>query len=413
MKRIAVAMALIAGVGTLAGCSGSSPDSGSKGGTIILATGKDTTHKWQSIIDQGWNANHKVKVKLQELSDKADEQRNSMVQVFQAKNSRYDIVNMDVIWTPEFAAKGWITDLPKSDFKIDDYLPATVDSASWRGKLYAAPFTSDGGMLFYRKDLVSTPPATWDELIQDCSSIAKPKGIGCYAGQYSQYEGLTVNFDEAVRSAGGEILSDDGKTVKVDSSQAKAGLDFLVNGFKQGYIPKDAIGYQEEQSRTAFQQGQLLFLRNWPYVYGNAIADPNIKDKFAIAPLPKGPGGKGVSSLGGHNLAVSKFSKHQKDAIEFLKWMTGKDGEKPVTEEMTLAPTIASLYDDPALQAKLPYLSTLKKSIESAAPRPKTPVYNDVTQVIELNAYAALQGSKSPDQALKDMASQLKAKIKE
>ncbi len=104
-------------------------------------------------------------------------------------------------------------------------------------------------MLYYRKDLVSTPPKTWDELIADCSK-AKAAGIDCYAGQFFNYEGLTCNATEAVNTAGGEVVKEDGKTPNVDTPEAAKGLDFLVNGFKQGYIPKAAISYKETESLT-------------------------------------------------------------------------------------------------------------------------------------------------------------------
>lgn len=415
-SRLAVA-ASAALVATVVGaCSGSTPsgDSSANGGgdnargPITLATGKDTTGKLQKILDQ-WNTAHPdEKVTMFELSEKADDQRSAMVQNFQARSDRFDVVNADVIWTAEFAARGWIDPL---DGKIDTsaLLPATVETGKYNGKLYAAPFTSDGGMLYYRKDLVPNPPKTWDELISDCA-IATQHNMGCYAGQFAQYEGLTVNVSEAINSSGGDIVTNGGKDVTVDSPEAKKGLEFLVNGFKQGYIPKEAITYQEEDSRRAFQQGKLLFLRNWPYVYNLAKApgkDSVVQDKFAVAPLP-GPNGPGASTLGGHNLALSAFSKHKATAVDWIKFMESQDVQRQMLVDLSNAPVIAALYDDAQLQQQVPYLATLKQSILNAKPRPVTPVYNEVTLAVEKNSYAALQGKKSVDDALKDMASDLK-----
>lgn len=411
LRTIAVSAAAVL---ALAGCSGSSPDDDSGGGggdeargPITFATGKDTTGKLQGLLDQ-WNAEHPdEKVSLIELPEEADGQRGAMVQNFQAKSSRFDVVNADVIWTAEFAARGWIESL-EGRIDTDPLLPATVETATYGGQLYAAPYTSDGGMLYYRKDLVPSPPQTWDDLIQDCA-VAEQNDMGCYAGQFAQYEGLTVNVTEAINSAGGDIVRDDGKDVTVDSDEARSGLEFLVDGFEQGYIPKAAITYKEEEGRRAFQQGDLLFLRNWPYVYNLAQApgrDSTIQGKFAVAPLP-GPDGPGASALGGHNLALSSFSEHKDTAVEWMQFMESEEIQRQVLVDLSNAPVIAALYDDPELQKTVPYLSTLKQSIENAETRPVTPNYNEVTLAIERNAYDALQGKKSVDDALKDMADAL------
>lgn len=409
---IAASLAALAVIAS--GCSGSTPGSSGKSGSdngrgpITFATGKDTTGKLQGLLDE-WNKAHpSEKVTMVELSEKADDQRNAMVQNFQAKSSRYDVVNSDVVWVAEFAARGWIAPLD-GDIDTSGMLPATVATATYNNKLYAAPFTSDGGLLYYRKDLVPTPPKTWAELKSDCA-VAKQNKMGCYAGQFAQYEGLTVNVSEAINSAGGAIVKNSGKDVTVDSAAAKQGLDFLVNGFKQGYIPKEAITYQEEDGRRAFQQGHLLFLRNWPYMYNLAKTpgkDSIVQDKFAVAPLP-GPNGPGSSTLGGHNLALSSFSKHKKSAIDWMKFMESADIQRKLLTELSEAPVVASLYDDPQLQQQVPYLATLKQSILKAQTRPVTAAYPEVTLAIEKNAYAALQGKKSVDDALKDMAADIK-----
>jgi multiple sugar transport system substrate-binding protein len=397
----------------LAGCGGSSPGGGGSGGSgsFTFVSGKDTTGKLQTILDEWNKANPSTKVKFIELSAEADAQRNSMVQNFTAKSTAYDVLNVDVVWTAEFAARGWLQSLP-SNLGGSSLLPATVKTAQYNNKLYAAPFTSDGGMLYYRSDLVKTPPKTWAELIADCK-IAKANNMGCYAGQHAQYEGLTVNAAEAINGAGGSFLSPDGKSVAVDSPQARAGLSFLANGFKQGYIPKDAITYTEEEGRRAFQQGKLLFLRNWAYVYNLANTkgpDSKIVGKFKAAPLP-GENGIGTSSLGGHNLALSAYSTHKDAAEKFMAFMQSAKTQRELLLKLSLAPVNASLYDDQSLYKAAPFLPTLKQSILHAAPRPVTPNYNEVTLAIEKEAYAAEQGKKTVDQAITDLAADLKQAI--
>jgi multiple sugar transport system substrate-binding protein len=183
-----------------------------------------------------------------------------------------------------------------------------------------------------------------------------------------------------------------------------------VDAFKSGNIAQQAITYQEEQSRQAFENGQLLFLRNWPYVYNLAKTDGSskVKDTFGIAPLP-GKSGPGASSLGGHNVAMSVYSKHKATALDFMKFMTSAETEKFYATQGSLAPVLSNLYSDADLTAKLPYLPTLLTSIQNAVPRPVTPFYPAVTKAVEDNAYAALKGDKSVDQALSDMQSALQA----
>lgn len=420
-SRHLAAVAGIAVIGlALAGCSGSSSNGGSGGGDaaagltsrgpITYVQGKDNSNVVRPLIAK-WNAAHpSEKVTFKEQSDQADQQHDDLVQHFQAKDAGYDVVDVDVVWTAEFAAKGWLTPLT-GKMKIDTstLLPATVATATYNKTLFAAPQTSDGGLLYYRSDLIKTPPTTWSEMMADCS-IAKAKGIGCYAGQFAKYEGLTVNTAEAINGAGGSILAKDGTTPTVDTADAKKGLQNLVDAFKDGNIPPEAITYQEEQGRTAFEAGKLLFLRNWPYVYSLAKTDGSskVKTTFGIAPLP-GADGIGASTLGGHNAAISVYSKHKATAHDFLEFLESNETQKFFATQGSLAPVVASLYTDPELVKQLPYLPVLLTSIKSAVPRPVSPFYPAVTAAIQDNSYAALKGSKTVDQALKDMQAAIKA----
>ncbi len=418
-SKIAItALSLLSAATLVAGCS-SSKSGGSSGGNsrgpITFVTGKDNSGTMPFIADK-WNAAHpNEKVTIKQQSDQADQQLSDLEQHFQAKDSGYDVVTVDVVWTAEFAAKNWLVPL-KGDYNLDTgpLLPATVKAATYNGTLFAAPYASDGGLLYYRKDLVPTPPTTWDQLISDCQgkttsgTITGPKP-GCYAGQFAKYEGLTVNAAEAINAAGGVIVKDDGKTPNVNTAEAAKGLDFLVNGFKQGYIPKEALGFKETESLNAFEAGQLVFMRNWPYA--DAILsgkDSKVATKFGIAPLP-GPSGHGASSLGGHSVAISQYSKHKATAFDFLKFLESDEIQRNDLTQGTLAPVTSALYNDPALVTKFPYLPTLLASIQTAVPRPVTPFYPAVTEAIETNAYAALQGQVSTQSALNSLQSAIQS----
>jgi multiple sugar transport system substrate-binding protein len=266
-------------------------------------------------------------------------------------------------------------------------------------------------MLYYRKDILDKegkkPPTTWEELADMAKTIAPKYKMDGYSGQFFKYEGLTVNAMEAIWGAGGEALAEDGTKVVIDSPEARKGLDTLVNGFKDGWIPKEAITYKEEEGRRAFQQGKLLFLRNWPYVYSlanKAGKESAIAGKFGVAPLP------GPSALGGHNHAISKFTKNKKTAFEFIKFLTAPEQQR-LRLEKSIAPVNAELYDDPKFQKQFPYLAVLKHSIDTAKNRPITPYYNDVHLAIEEAVYPALQQQVSTDEAIKGLAGKLKEAI--
>jgi multiple sugar transport system substrate-binding protein len=415
MGRMRVQLGLIGVVAALvlAACGGPSGGGGGAQGTgaFTFVTGKDTSGWTQKLLTD-WNTAHPdQKASLIELPEAADAQRSQFVTNLQAKSDRYDVLAIDVIWTAEFAKSGWLLELDQSQFPLDKELKPAVDTAMFEGKLWAAPFRTNGGLLFYRKDILDKagkqPPKTFDELKALCP-LAQQNNMGCYAGQFAKYEGLTVNFAEAVQAAGGEIMTDNGTKVALGAPGAQ-GLSFLADGFKQGYIPKEAITYKEEEGRRAFMSGKLLFLRNWPYVYGLASEpDPanKVKGKFGVVPLP-GFTGPGSSSLGGLNLAVSAFSKKQKSATEFLKLASTEEQMKNMSMLSAEPPAWADLYNDPDMVKKFPYLPTLKEGLLAAKPRPITPYYQEVTSAIEEDAYAALQGQKAPDQAINDLTQKL------
>jgi multiple sugar transport system substrate-binding protein len=407
----AVAVALVA-----AACGGDDGGSGStagagdaKRGPITYVQGKDNSNLLAPQAER-WNAAHpNEKVTIKEQSDQADQQHDDLVQHFQAKDPSYDVVSVDVVWTAEFAAKGWLTPLKdKMALPTTGFLEPTIKAATYNKTLFAAPTSSDGAMLYYRSDLVKTPPKTIDEMWGMCS-IAKKNGMDCFAGQFAKYEGGTCNATEWMNAYGAKVVDDAGKPT-VDSPEAAAGLKALADHYKSGDIPKQAITYQEEQSRAAFQDGKLLFLRNWPYVYNLASTDKSskVKGKFAVAPLP-GLNGPGTSTLGGHMAAISAYSKNKATALDFLKFLTSPEEQKTNMEKGSLAPVIESIYTDEALVKKYPYLPVLKESIANAVSRPVTPFYPQVTQAIQDNFYAAIQGQKTPEAAVKDMQAAMAA----
>lgn len=402
-----------------AGCGVSGPSrpsgqisSAASSGPITLATVREFTGYMQPLVDK-WNAAHPTeKVNLLQLPDAADDQHAQMVTNLQAKSDRYDVLNIDVSWTAEFANAGWIIPLDRRQFPMDQFLKPAADTAVFGGKLYAVPYTTNAGLLYYRRDILAKegkrPPRTWAELRELARTIAPKYGLDGYGTQLSAYEGLTVNFAEAVQSAGGAILGEDGTKVMVDSPQARQGLNFLVQGLREGWIPKRTLTFKEEESRKEFQDGRLLFMRNWPYAYGLlARKNSKVRNRFGVALIP-GPYGPGASTLGGADLAVSAYSRHQKTAIAFIKYFTGLENEREVLTEGSFPPVWVRLYEDPALIRRFPYLPVLKRSILSARARPASPNYNQVSLTIVNDVSEALSFRKPPDAVIPQLAADLR-----
>ncbi|NEE06750.1 ABC transporter substrate-binding protein [Streptomyces sp. SID7499] len=387
---------------------------GSARGPLTLATAGDLTGYLGPLLE-GWNRTHPgEKVTLVELPDSADETQAQMVtDLRDGDRSRFDVLNIDVNWTSEFAAAGWIRPLPRDRFPLKTFLQPVVDTATYDGQLYAVPYVTNAGLLLYRKDVLTeegvAPPRTWAELERYAKTIAPKHGLDGYAGQFLPYEGLTVNAAEAVYSAGGSILGDEGERVTVDSAAARQGIGFLARGVREGWIPREALTYKEEESKQAFQDGRLLFLRNWPYAYVGASAPGSkIAGKVGAVPLP-GPDGPGTSVLGGSNLAVSAHARHPDSAARLIAYLTSERVQRQVLTRGALPPVRADLYQDPALIRRFPYLPTLRTSVLAAEPRPKSPRYDQVSLVVQAVVHDAMAGHQTPAAAMRRLARELAA----
>jgi multiple sugar transport system substrate-binding protein len=420
--RLTRVLVLVLGAALLvAGCGGSSDSSENKEtsnakkapagdiatakGKVNWCIGKDTSGAYGDAIALAKKKNPKLQVKLVELPESADEQRTQLVQRLRAKSTECDVLGMDVDWTAEFAAQGWLSDASDVVKKREsEFIPSTIASTKYQGKNWAVPYHTNAGFLYYRTDQVGkTPPTSWEEVYKNAAS----KDGLVYQG--ASYEGLTVCFAELLYSAGGKILSDDGKTVEVDSPEGKKTIEFMANGFKTGAVPKAVTTYMEQSALDAFQNNKATYMRNWPYAYA-LNKKSSIGSKFAIAPFPKFGSGQPASVLGGINLAISAYSKNPSGAAAFINYATGPEVQKanfPLTAVATSAP-----YDDPAMQSKVPFRKALKKAVEQGKARPVSPVYPQISEAIYKNVNEALQGKQQPDAALKKMKTQMESALK-
>lgn len=409
MKTPRLMTVLVATVAlAIAGCGSDDSETGGGGdakkatqakasGDVTWCIGKDTSGAFGTVVDSFNKANPKANVKLLELPEDAGEQRRLQIQRLEAESAECDVLGTDVIWTAEYAAQSWLQDV--SDFisqSGDKFIASTVDTTEYEGKNYAVPFNSNAGFIYYRKDEVSQPPDDWQALYDEAK-----KGNGVvYQG--FRYEGLTVNFLELLYSAGGTVISEDGKEATADSAEVKDVLTFMADGIKSGAVPKAVTTYKEEESRRAFESGNATFMRNWPYAYSLG-KDSKIADKFDISTFPGYNGKEGAGVLGGYNLAISAYSKNPEGSLAFIEYATDSEQQKVMATEASLPPTVTEVYDDPAVKKAMPFAAELRDAIDQAQPRPVSPVYPQISEAIFDNVYAALQGKMSPDEASSKM----------
>ncbi len=403
------ATSLIAAI-ALAGCSSdtesddtttTAASEGEEGrGPITFAMGKNDTDKIIPVIDRWNEENPDEQVTLNELAGEADAQRETLVQSLQAGNSDYDVMALDVIWTADFAANQWLAPL-EGDLEVDTsgLLESTVDSATYMGTLYALPQNTNGQLLYRNTEIVPEAPENWADLVESCT-LAEEAGVDCLTTQLKQYEGLTVNTIGFMEGWGGSVLDDDGNVI-VDSDEAKAGLQALVDAYEDGTISSASTAATEEETNLAFTAGETAYAINWPYMYTNAEDAEATAGKFQVQPLV-GQDGVGVSTLGGYNNGINVNSENKATARDFIEFVINEENQTWFADN-SFPPVLASIYDDEDLVEQYPYLPALKESLENAAPRPVSPFYPAISKAVQDNAYAAINGNVDVDQATADM----------
>jgi multiple sugar transport system substrate-binding protein len=367
-------------------------------GDVTYCTGKDTSGDLITGIEEFNKANPGLNAKLVEFPTDAQQQHDQFAQRQRAKSGDCDAFESDVVWTAEFASQKWLYDMtPYVDKRKADFIPSTLESITYDGKSWGAPRATDTGLLFYRTDQAKTAPATWQELYKTAATT-NPKGI---AYQGAAYEGLTCDFLEVAFAAGGKVLSDDGKKSEINSPENLKALQLMIDGIKTGAAPKAVTTMMEEPARLAWEAGKVSFMRNWPYAYSLSQKAPKLKGKFDVAPLPSFEGAGKAGILGGHNSVISAYAKNPGGALKLIDFLTSKERLTVNATKYSKAPTIASVYDDPAVKKAIPFAADMKAAVEQAKSRPVSPVYPQISEAIFKNVNAALSGSMSPQDALK------------
>lgn len=315
-----------------------------------------------------------------------------------------DLYQTDVIWAPQLADH-FVDMTEAAKDVLPEHFPSIIESQTVDGRLVAMPLYTDAPALFYRKDLLEKygkeVPTTWEELaataqeIQDGERAAGANDLWGYVWQGNAYEGLTCDALEWVKSfGGGQIVEADG-TISINNENAAKAIDTAASWV--GTIsPPGVLSYQEEEARGVWQTGNSVFMRNWPYAYAlSAGEDSAVKDKFDVAPLPSGGEGS-AATLGGWNVAVSKYSDNQEAAISLALFLSSAEGQKFRALESGHLPSIAALYEDAEIAEKVPLIPRWKEVFESAVPRPSAPTkgkYNEVSAKFWSAVHETLSGN--------------------
>jgi multiple sugar transport system substrate-binding protein len=379
---------------------------------VVFAVGGAPTELtfWETLIGD-FQSESGIPVEMVRLPTDSSQQRQGLLIPLEAGLSDPDVFLMDVAWVGLFAAAGWLEPL---NGKVDasPFFPNVVKEVdTMGGRLVALPVYMDGGLLFYRIDLLKEagfdrPPRTWEDLVssamkvQERQRVNNPNFYG-FVWTGAQYEGLVTVFMEFAGSTGG-FTRKRGKIWLASPENIRA-LAFMRDLIWRERIspPSTYTTMKEEEVRRYFQQGNALYERNWPYAWALHQADGSkVKGRTGVAPVPAPRGGLGVSTLGGFHIAVSRYSDVKADALKFVRYVTSYESEKRLILNLGWNPGRQDLYEDPAVLAVAPHLSTLREVFANARPRPVVPYYTEISEIVQRHLNRALANEASPAAAL-------------
>lgn len=360
-----------------------------------------------------------IQVELEATPDSADERHQLFVQWLNAGARTPDVLQLDIVWLAEFASAGWIVPLDGFAPPSQDFFPAALEASQYRGKRYALPWFIDVGMLYWRTDLLPEPPRSLRQLA-DFGRQARELGVADgMVWQAARYEGLVTTYLELLGGFGGSWMKEG--HVTVDEPPGVAALEFMRHAMAagSGFVPRQALGWQEEACRFAFQRGEALMMRNWPYA-ARLLEHPTAGDpsaavgRFAVAPMPGTPAGRATATLGGAQLAINAHSQHPRQAYLLLEFLTAPEqmleraelaGQLPARRAPFTSERLAqSLVVDPG---------DLMRVIDSAVPRPVTPLYTELSARLQIALHRALSGQSPSAAALGEAAREMRTILRE
>ncbi|QBP41880.1 ABC transporter substrate-binding protein [Paenisporosarcina antarctica] len=387
---------------------------------IVYASGVDVTGATEKLIAAFEDENPNITVKQQEMPADTGASHDQYVTTFSSKSTEIDVFDADVIWPAEFAQAQYALELDRfieaDGIKMEDYFPGTVQSGNFNGRQYAMPKYTDAGLLFYRTDIVETAPATWDELFEMASELKGKEGTEFgYLMQANQYEGMITNAVEFIASYGGEVV-DENNEVVVNSPETIAGITKMVEFVNSDFVPSNILSFQETETNNAWVGGQAVFARNWPYMQSTSENKDGseVAGNVGFAVLPAGDD-TNAATLGGWMSMINRYSENQEAAWEFVKFMSGPEGQKISAVEGGRAPTIEALYEDEDVKDAAALFSNEEfvATLQNAVPRPVSPIYPLISDIMQVELSKALAEDITPEEAAKNMQEKIEAAMAE
>jgi multiple sugar transport system substrate-binding protein len=382
LRRLGAGLAGMALAGSaLAACGTSSAATGPV--TLNYYLYPDTSGATTGAIDNcNTQSNGAYRISYQQLPQASDGQRQQLVRRLAAHDPSIDILGLDVTWEAEFAQAGWIEPWTGADKAQAENgtLKASLQTATWNGQLVAVPDNTNTQLLWYRSDLVPTPPTTWAQMIADAEQLAKEGKPHYIEIQGAQYEGATVWFNTMVASAGGSILNASATAPSLSAPAVKA-LSIMKELADSPAADPSMSVQMENQNRLAMEAGKAAFELNYPFVYPGMKADnPTLFKSFKWAPYPEVTAGVPAKvTIGGVDLAVSAYSQHTSLAFQAALCLRDAQNQLLGAEIGGVPPTIASLYNNPKLYPDYPMHAAILSSLENGSVRPQTPLYQVVS----------------------------------
>ncbi len=415
LERAAVIGLSTTFAGTLLEACGGGGSSSNGPAVISWTSENDPTGTYADLVNKFNSSQKNVQVNFTNGPQDTGQLRTKFTTMLRARGSDVDVMSMDIIWPPEFGAQGWTVPIQDKWSSSDraKYLQGPIKGCTYNGKIWAAPFRTDVGLIYYRTDVISTPPETFTQM----ASMAQTAQSGGktqygYVWQGAQYEGLVCDFAEVTHGYGGDVLDPNNPTkVTATSAPVVQGLTEMVS-WVGAISPSAVTTYKEEDARGTWQNGSAAFMRNWPYAFalGNDPTSSKIANKFDVHPmLHSDASSPGHSALGGWNLGINAFSKNPDAAWQFVQYMLQPAAQTETATKASLTVTLQSVYDDPNVLAKQPFFAKLKPVLTTALPRPVTPKYPDVTLAIQQYVHAALLKQMSPADAMAALQSKLQS----
>lgn len=390
--------------------------SGSDGGPPTINLYYPPEQNLQTVVDEcNARAQGRYRIVYQVLPRQADEQRVQMVRRLAARDTGMDVLGLDVTWTQEFASADWIREWTGEDRAEVERgtLAGPLETARYEEKLYAAPKNTNVQVLWYRADLVPEPPTTWDEMIDQARQLEEQGKPHQILTMGAQYEGLVVLYNAMVASAGGEIVSADGREAVVNDGAVRA-LEQLKRLATSGVVSPSFSNATEDPVRLDFQGGNGAFQVNWPFVYpALQEADPQLAEKVKWARYPAvDPNIPSRATIGGINLAVSAYSKHPEESFDAARCLRDEENQKFSAINDGVPPTIEAIYDDPEMTEAYPMKETILEELKEPSTRPLTPAYQSISTVMSaiLSPPAAIEPEKTADELRRSIADALESK---